>query len=128
MLTELAPHYKLGVVTKCSEESGRIAADLLGEPFDVIVTSEQTGFYKPDPEPYKLALQVADGEAAHAIFVAGSAYDLFGTQRVGLPSFWRNRIGLYAPAGAPAPLIMRVTLDSRFEDCSRSRSQSQSAS
>ena len=51
MLTELAPHYKLGVVTKCSEESGRIAADLLGEPFDVIVTSEQAGFYKPDPEP-----------------------------------------------------------------------------
>jgi FMN phosphatase YigB (HAD superfamily) len=103
-------------VTNCSERLGHIAADLLGVPFDVIVTSEQAGFYKPDAQPYRLALQIAGVEAAHAIFVAGSAYDLFGTQKVGLPTFWHNRIGLDAPAGAPDPLIMRPTLDSLVED------------
>jgi len=116
VLTELAPHYKLGVVTNCSEKLGRFAADLLGVPFDVIVTSEQAGFYEPDPQPYRLALQVAGVEPAHALFVAGSAYDLFGTEKVGLPTFWHNRIGLDAPASAPDPLIMRPTLDSLLED------------
>lgn len=116
VLTELAPHYKLGVVTNCSERLGHIAADLLGVPFDVIVTSEQAGFYKPDARPYRLALQIAGVEPAHAIFVAGSAYDLFGTQKVGLPTFWHNRIGLDAPAGAPDPFIVRPTLDSLVED------------
>lgn len=116
VLTELAPHYKLGVVTNCSERLGRIAADLLEVPFDVVVTSEQAGFYKPDAEPYRLALQIARVEPAHALFVAGSAYDLFGTQKVGLPTFWHNRIGLDAPEGAPDPLIMRPTLNSLVED------------
>ena len=116
VLAELAPHYKLGVVTNCSEKLGRIAADLLGVPFDVIVTSEQAGFYKPDPEPYRLALQVAGVKPADAVFVAGSAYDLFGTQKVGLPTIWHNRIGLDAPAGAPDPVFMRPTLDSLVQD------------
>lgn len=116
VLAELAPHYQLGVVTNCSEKLGRIAANLLEVPFDVIVTSEQAGFYKPDPQPYRLALQLAGVEPASAVFVAGSAYDLFGTQKVGLPTIWHNRIGLDAPAGAPAPLLMRPTLDTLARD------------
>lgn len=116
VLRELAPHYALGVVTNCSERLGRIAAERLGVPFDVIVTSEQAGFYKPDPQPYRLALQLAGVEASQAVFVAGSAYDLFGTATVGLPTFWHNRIGLPAPPGAPAPIIMRPTLDSLLQD------------
>ncbi|MDO1522865.1 HAD hydrolase-like protein, partial [Klebsiella variicola] len=46
VLQALEPHYKLGVVTNCSQRLGRIAADLVGVPFDVVVTSEQAGFYK----------------------------------------------------------------------------------
>ena len=30
---------------------GRIAAGKVGAPFEVIVTSERAGFYKPDPRP-----------------------------------------------------------------------------
>lgn len=116
VLAGLAAHYKLGVVTNCSEKLGRIAANLLEVPFDVIVTSEQAGFYKPDPQPYRLALQLTDIEPANAVFVAGSAYDLFGTQKVGLPTIWHNRIGLDAPAGAPDPFIMRPTLDTLLQD------------
>ncbi len=47
----------LGVVTNCSARLRRIAADLVGVPFDVVVTSEQADFYKPHPEPYRLALR-----------------------------------------------------------------------
>lgn len=118
VLAELKPHYKLGIVTNCSEKLGRLAADLLGVPFDVVITSEQAGFYKPDPAPYRLALEKLAIAPANAVFVAGSAYDLFGTEKVGLPTIWHNRVGLNAPEGAPAPLIMRPTLDMLAADVS----------
>jgi 2-haloacid dehalogenase len=116
VLAALKPHYKLGIVTNCSEKLGRQAADLLGVPFDVVITSEQAGFYKPDPAPYRLALETLDIAAAKAVFVAGSAYDMFGTEKVGLPTIWHNRVGLAAPQGAPAPLIMRPTLETLAAD------------
>ena len=116
VLATLKPHYKLGIVTNCSEKLGRQAADLLDMPFDVVITSEQAGFYKPDPAPYRLALKTLDIAAANAVFVAGSAYDLFGTEKVGLPTIWHNRVGLAAPQGAPAPLIMRPTLETLAAD------------
>lgn len=116
VLVSLKPHYKLGVVTNCSEKLGQIAADRLGVPFDVVITSEKAGFYKPDPAPYRLALEALDIAPANAVFVAGSAYDLFGTQKVGLPTIWHNRVGLAAPEGAPAPLLIRPTLQTLAAD------------
>jgi 2-haloacid dehalogenase len=118
VLAALKPHYKLGIVTNCSERLGNIAANLLDVPFDVIITSEQAGFYKPDPAPYRMALETLDIAPKNAVFVAGSAYDLFGTEKVGLPTIWHNRIGLTAPEGAPAPLMIRPTLESLAADLS----------
>ncbi|HWW05373.1 HAD-IA family hydrolase [Collimonas sp.] len=103
-LTRLKQSYRLGVVTNCSASLGRLAAARVGVEFDVIVTSEQAGFYKPDPRPYQLALEQLGLPAQRVLFVAGSAYDMFGTAQVGLDTFWHNRIGLVAPTGAPPPL------------------------
>jgi 2-haloacid dehalogenase len=95
----------LGIVTNCSEELGRVAVSRVAIQFDVVVTAERAGFYKPDPHSYRLALRELDLAPNRCLFVAGSGYDLFGTARVGLPTFWHNRIGMALPAGAPAPLI-----------------------
>lgn len=103
-------HYQLGVVTNCSDRLGHQAAELVGVPFDIVVTSDQAGFYKPDPRPYQLALDLAGVKAEEAIFVAGSAYDLIGTAKVGIPTFWHNRIGLKAPENAPLPMKEMTTL------------------
>lgn len=110
VLGELKQHYRVGVVTNCSQRLGLLAAHSVGVPFDVVVTSEQAGFYKPDPRPYQLALDIVGVGADRAVFVAGSAYDLFGTAKVGLPTFWHNRVGLTAPKGAPKPLAELATL------------------
>lgn len=104
VLDSLGKEHKLGVVTNCSERLGRAAAGRLGVPFDVIVTAERAGFYKPDPAPYRLALSELQLEPAQALFVAGSGYDLIGTARVGLDTYWHNRVGLRRPEGAPPPL------------------------
>src|ERR1700751_770553 len=46
----------LGVVTNCSEELAATAVACTGVAFDVVVTAERAGYYKPDPRPYKMAL------------------------------------------------------------------------
>ena len=104
VLKKLKQTHRLGVVTNCSERLGRAAADQLGVPFDVIVTAERAGFYKPDPAPYRLALSELKLEPREVLFVAGSGFDLIGTRRVGLDTYWHNRVGLQRPAAAPPPL------------------------
>src|SRR3954464_12624185 len=84
LLKDLAPHYRLGVVTNCSERLGRRAAARLQVPFDCLVTAERAGFYKPDPRPYELALRELGLPAQQVLFVAGSGFDLIGTGQVGL--------------------------------------------
>lgn len=101
LLAALQPHCRLAVVTNCSRQLGARAAARLGIAWDAVVTSEEAGFYKPDPRPYQLALQRLDVRAEDAAFVAGSGYDLFGTSRVGLRTYWHNRVGLARPEGAP---------------------------
>jgi 2-haloalkanoic acid dehalogenase type II len=103
LLDALRPHCRLAVVTNCSRALGARAAALLGIDWDVIVTSEEAGFYKPDPRPYRMALDRLGVDARDAAFIAGSGYDMFGTAAVGLRTFWHNRVGLALPAGAAEP-------------------------
>jgi len=83
VLTELKKHLPLAVVTNCSQVLGQQAADLCGVKFDVVVTSERAGFYKPNPAPYTLALQDV---------------------------YWHNRIGMVKPEEIPEPIIMTTSL------------------
>lgn len=100
----------LGVVTNCSEALGRLAAGRIPVPFSVIVTAERAGYYKPDTRPYRLALHELGVAAENCLFVAGSAYDLFGTARVGIPTWWHDRIGMTVPPDTPSPIAHHRTL------------------
>ena len=112
VLTALASGgVRLGTVTNCSERLGHIAAARVGVPFDVIVTAERAGWYKPDPHPYQLAIEALDASVSRCLFVAGSAFDLVGTARVGLSTYWHNRVGMARPPEAPAPLAHEPSLD-----------------
>lgn len=110
ILSALSGRLRLGIVTNCSEELGRVAAARTATDFSVIVTAERAGFYKPHPRPYQIALDELGVAPERCLFVAGSPYDLFGTGRLGLPTYWHDRIGLAVPAGAPEPLRREKTL------------------
>lgn len=111
LLQALEPRCKLGVVTNCSRRLGARAAARLGIDWEVVVTSEEAGFYKPDPRPYRLALDRLGVAPRDAAFVAGSGYDLFGTASVGLRTYWHNRVGLARPEGAPPAEIESSALE-----------------
>ena len=123
-LDRLVGRTRLGVVTNCSVRLGRAAAARLQVPWDVVITAEEAGFYKPDPRPYRLALERLGVAAGEAAFVAGSGYDLIGTAAVGLRTYWHNRVGLSRPDGAPPADTNPETLTISFpgwrasDDCS----------
>jgi len=105
----------LGVVTNCSEELAAKAVACTGIEFDVVVTAERAGFYKPDPRPYEMALDELDAAPGRCLFVAGSAYDLFGASNVGLPTYWHDRIGMMPPRNAPEPIAHHRSLHPLLE-------------
>jgi len=104
----------LGVVTNCSRRLGLLAAGRLKTRWDCVVTAQDAGYYKPDPHPYRLALESLSVKAADAAFVAGSGYDLIGTARVGLRTYWHNRVGLPRPPEAPAAALETSGLNALY--------------
>jgi 2-haloacid dehalogenase len=104
VLGTLERRVPLAVVTNCSETLGRIAAARIDVAFEVVVTAERAGYYKPHARPYTLALEALGETPETVLFVAGSPYDLFGATAIGMPVFWHNRLHVTAPPGAPAPL------------------------
>ena len=100
----------LGVVTNCSEELAAKAIACTGIDFDAMVTAERAGFYKPDPRPYEMALEELGVAPGRCLFVAGSAYDLFGASKVALPTYWHDRIGMAPPRNSPEPIAHHRSL------------------
>jgi 2-haloacid dehalogenase len=98
------------VATNCSNRLGRRAAGRVGVPFEVIVTAEGAGFYKPRPEPYRAVLTALGTAPARTLFVAGSASDVPGAKGVGMAVYWHNRIGL-PPRDGTRPDYLEPTLD-----------------
>ncbi len=101
VLTALKQHVALAVITNCSEVLAAKGVARTGIDFNVVVTAERAGFYKPDPRPYRLALAELGLPVERCLFVAGSPYDLFGTGKLGLPAYWHDRIGMAATPEAP---------------------------
>jgi 2-haloacid dehalogenase len=100
----------LGIVTNCSEKLGATAVSCTGVEFEAVVTAERAGCYKPHPRPYQMALDELSVVPSRCLFVAGSAYDLFGTHKLGLPTYWHDRVGMTPPPDAPTPIEHRCSL------------------
>jgi 2-haloacid dehalogenase len=94
MLDVLGRHVPLAIATNCSVRLGAEAAALTGGRYRIIATAEDVGFYKPRPEVYQAVLSALRTDPARTLFVAGSASDVPGAKRLGMPVYWHNRIGL----------------------------------
>jgi len=95
----------LAIVTNCSQELAKQAAARVGVAFDVVVSAERAGAYKPDPRPYRWALEELGRSAPDVLFVAGSPHDVVGAAAVGMPVYWANRGDADLPPAAQPRLI-----------------------
>jgi 2-haloacid dehalogenase len=109
VLRDLAADHRLGVVTNCSEPLARRAGDRLGVPFDVLVSAEAAGFYKPRREAYQRVLDELGVEQSDVLYVAGSAGDVPGAAAAGMPVVWHNRARMAAADGSE-PIAVIETL------------------
>src|SRR5246127_3535556 len=87
----------------------------VGVERDTIVTAEAAVYYKPHPRPYRMGVSALGAEPERCLFVAGSAFDLVGTAKVGLPTFWHDRAGMNLPPGTPPPLLRSRTIEPLVE-------------
>jgi 2-haloacid dehalogenase len=81
----------VAVATNASIALGNVAIATLDVPVHTVVTAEEAGYYKPHPNPYRMALERLQCAPASVLFVAGSAADVPGASAVGMPVFWHNR-------------------------------------
>jgi 2-haloacid dehalogenase len=109
VLAAIAAAMPIGTVTNCSDELGRQAAALVGVPFEVTVTAQSAGAYKPQPEPYRQALDALALPGERVLFVAGSPYDIPGAGQLGMDVWWHNRVGMPARPG-PRPVAEHRSL------------------
>jgi len=98
-LRRLPPGVQRFIVTNCSRTLGRRAAERLGA-FDLVMTAEEAGAYKPDPRAYRAALDKLRLVPRDVLFVAGSAHDVGGASRVGMDVYWANRGDVPLPPDA----------------------------
>ena len=92
------------IVTNCSRVLGQRAAERAGS-FDLVMTAEEAGAYKPDARPYQAALRALGLDAKDVLFVAGSAHDVGGAARVGMDVYWANRGNARLPSDATAVAV-----------------------
>jgi 2-haloacid dehalogenase len=117
--------FKLGIVTNCSKELGyrtvgncekTMRESTGGEfSFDVVITAEESGYYKPEPKPYKDALEKLRMRPEEVLFVAGSSSDIPGASGVGMKVVWHNKAGLERK-GDVLPMREGKTLDEALRD------------
>lgn len=104
VLATLAGH-RMFIVTNCSIRLGELAARRAGE-FELVMTAERAGAYKPDPRPYRVALETLRLDPTRVLFVAGSAHDVGGASRLGMDVYWANRGNVPPPDDAAALMTL----------------------
>lgn len=106
----LARKVPLGIATNCSMALTDAAVFAVGVKFAAVSCAEETGYYKPRPEPYLAVLTKLGTDPARTLFVAGSSADVPGATSVGMPVFWHNRAGLAFTSDKARPMVVSNTL------------------
>jgi putative hydrolase of the HAD superfamily len=100
LLRVLQGRSKIGIVTNnmTEEQRGKLTACRFDGLVDLLVTSENTGYIKPAPEIFRVALDGLGVQAEDAIMV-GDVWeiDIAGARNAGIRPVWFNRFGLRRP-------------------------------
>jgi 2-haloacid dehalogenase len=96
--------WRLAILTNCDDDLFATTRPRLPVPFDVVVTAQEAGSYKPDLGHFRAFADQTGVSKADWIHVANSwVHDILPAARLGLRSVWVDRDG----TGHPAKLAER---------------------
>ena len=73
-----------------------LKASGLGEAFELALSTDRVGVFKPDPAAYQIGLDGFRLRRNQIAFAAFGGWDAAGAKRFGYPTFWVNRLGVPA--------------------------------
>jgi 2-haloalkanoic acid dehalogenase type II len=105
-LSRLKQRFRLAILSNVDRQSFSLSNERLGVEFDVVVTAEDVGSYKPDPLNFERLFEKLELEdRSQLLHVAQSLYhDHEPALKLGLQTVWINR----PSAGATPPPLSAV--------------------
>ena len=108
--------FKLGIISNIDDDLLKRTGRHFTVPFDLLVTAEQSGAYKPDAASFRLALArmgCRPSSVAHVAF--GERYDLATARGCGMQVVFVNRYGRQAAFHADAEISTLAELPGLLE-------------
>jgi 2-haloacid dehalogenase len=103
-LERLHARYRLGVLTNCDDDLFAGSSRRLGDPFDLVVTAQQVGAYKPSHRGFHVLFERIGVPRDRILHVAQSLFhDHVPAKELGLSTAWVDRRRGRAGSGATPP-------------------------
>ena len=95
---------RLGVLTQSAPAAdGVLRFAGLRDRIEIVISAPESGAFKPDPRPYRMALERIGADAGEVALVAAHWWDVAGAKSAGLTTGWVARRDLVLPDGVPEP-------------------------
>ena len=96
---------RLGVLTQSSAEAadGVLRFAGLRDRIEAVISAPESGAFKPDPRPYRMALERIQAAGEEVALVAAHWWDVAGAKAAGLRTGWVARHDLVLPDEVPEP-------------------------
>jgi 2-haloacid dehalogenase len=86
--------WSLAILSNCDADLLATTLERMPVPFDLTVTAEQVGSYKPEPGHWRAFAERTDGDRRRWVHAAQSWFhDIVTAAELGLPSVWVDRLG-----------------------------------
>lgn len=105
LLRALHNNYKIGIITNnlTSEQQDKLEFLGLTKYIDMMLTSEEAGVTKPNPQIFTLALEKLNVKPAEAVMIGDSwEHDIVGAHSAGIKCIWLNHTKKQCPDPAIA--------------------------
>ena len=96
---------RLGVLTQSSADAadGVLRFAGLRDRIETVISAPESGAFKPDPRPYRMALERIEASGDEVALVAAHWWDVAGAKAAGLRTGWVARRDLVLPDEVPEP-------------------------
>jgi 2-haloacid dehalogenase len=96
---------RLGVLTQSAAEAADAVLRFAGlrDRIEAVISAPESGAFKPDPRPYRMALERIGAPAGEVALVAAHWWDVTGAKAAGLRTGWVARRELLLPGCVPEP-------------------------